>query len=109
MTGKEKQDTAGEIGDRVVSFRAAAARREERAASAGPNADDLRKFQTTAEADDYSHRMTMNVAGLAVVTLLILAGIWIADSLATMRKNQDCVLMGRRGCTPVDAPTAQRW
>lgn len=106
MTGEEKRDAAGESGDRVVSFRAAAERRDMRAAKIQP--EDLRKFQTSAEADDYRHRMTMNAAGLAVVTLLILAAIWIADSLATMRKNQDCVLSGRRGCTPVEAPVT-RW
>ena len=28
--------------------------------------------------------------------------------MATMRKNQDCVLSGRRGCTPVEV-TKDRW
>ena len=28
--------------------------------------------------------------------------IWLADTMADMRRNQDCVLSGRRGCTPVE-------
>jgi hypothetical protein len=28
--------------------------------------------------------------------------------MAHMRKNQDCVLIGRPGCTPVDVPPRQR-
>jgi hypothetical protein len=39
---------------------------------------------------------------------LVIVGIWIADVMAQMRKNQDCVLMGRPGCTPVNAPPLQR-
>jgi hypothetical protein len=63
--------------------------------------DDLAKYTQSDEPDDYRHRMLMNVAGLVVVTLLIGVGWWLADTIATMRKNQDCVLAGRRGCTPV--------
>ena len=64
--------------------------------------DDLSQYERSDEPDDYRHRMVMNVAALVVVALLIGAGLWIADTMATMRKNQDCVLSGRRGCTPVE-------
>jgi hypothetical protein len=64
--------------------------------------DDLAKYEQSDEPDDYRHRMVMNVAGLVVVVLLIGIGWWLADTMATMRKNQDCVLSGRRGCTPVE-------
>lgn len=109
--GKEQQEYTSADGGAVLSFEAAAARRaqRERAGADGPS-DDLKKFQQPgSEADDYRHRMKTNVAGFAVVTLLILAGIWIADSLAAMRKHQECTLMGRRGCAPVDVPIVQRW
>ena len=66
--------------------------------------ENLDKYQRTDEADDYRHRMAMNVAGFAAVALLALAGIWLADRLADMRKNQDCVLSGRRNCAPMEAP-----
>lgn len=53
--------------------------------------------------------MLTNVLALAFLVLLVIGGIWIADTMAAMRKNQDCVLSGRRGCTPVEAPPLQRW
>jgi hypothetical protein len=39
---------------------------------------------------------------------LIVTGIWIADVMAHMRKDQDCVLIGRSGCTRVDVPPQTR-
>jgi hypothetical protein len=64
--------------------------------------EDLAKYERTDEADDYRHRMMVNLAGLATVVLLALAGVWLADHLATMRKTQDCVLSGRRNCAGVE-------
>src|SRR5262249_47978830 len=62
------------------------------------------------EEDDYRHRMLMNGAALLVVLVLAVVGIWIANTMAEMRKNQDCVLSGRRGCTPVTvAPAPREW
>jgi hypothetical protein len=69
---------------------------------------DLQKFEKSHEDDDYRHRMTTNVAAVAFTLLLIFTALWIADTLANMRKNQDCVLLGRRGCTSVDAPVQPR-
>jgi hypothetical protein len=48
--------------------------------------------------------MVMNGVALVIVTALIGAGLWLATTMADMRKNQDCVLSGRAGCTPVDIP-----
>ena len=53
--------------------------------------------------------MIVNVAAFVIAVLLILAGVWLATTMAQMRKNQDCVLSGRRGCTPVEAPPATRF
>ena len=69
---------------------------------------DLREFEHGDERDDYRHRMIANAVALMFVVLLVGAGIWIADIMAAMRKNQDCVLMGRRGCTPVEVPVTDR-
>ena len=74
-----------------------------------PPSDDLRKFEQSEPEDDYRHRMIINVIGLAVTILLVIAGIWMADKIAEMSKNQDCVLAGRRNCTPIDAPPIQRY
>jgi hypothetical protein len=70
--------------------------------------DDLSQYERSDEPDDYRHRMWMNAAAVVFVALLIGAGIWIADTMAAMRKNQDCVLSGRRGCTPVEVKH-DRW
>jgi hypothetical protein len=74
-----------------------------------PEDKDLRAFEKSGEPDDYRHRMMANLAGFAVVLVLIGAGLWLADTMASMRKNQDCVLSGRRGCTPVDVTVQPRW
>ena len=66
---------------------------------------DLDKFERPEGEDDYRHRMIMNMMAAAVVILLIAAGIWIANSIAMLRKNQDCVLSGKRNCNPpVEVP-----
>jgi hypothetical protein len=64
--------------------------------------DDLAKFERGSEADDYRHRMIMNVAAVVVVALLIAAGLWLADTMAALRKNQDCMFSGRRNCAPIE-------
>ena len=70
----------------------------------GPPVDDLAKYERSDDGDDYRHRMITNVIALLFTILLVIGGIWIASTMAEMRKNQDCVLSGRRGCTPVDVP-----
>ena len=70
-----------------------------------PLVPDLSKFEETPEQpDDFRHRMLMNALGLVVTVLLIGGGIWIADVMATMRKDQDCVLMGRPNCAHINVP-----
>ena len=71
--------------------------------------EGLEKYEREPESrDDYRHRMLMNGLAFVATIALVVAGIWIADVMAQMRKNQDCVLMGRPGCTPVNAPPQQR-
>ena len=61
-----------------------------------PPVSDLKEYERRPdEPDDYRHRMIMNGLAFAVTVVLIVAGIWIADVMAHMRKNQDCVLIGR--------------
>jgi hypothetical protein len=70
-----------------------------------PLVPDLRKFEETPEGpDDFKHRMLMNGLGLVVTVLLIVGGVWIADVMAHMRKDQDCVLMGRPNCAHINIP-----
>jgi hypothetical protein len=67
---------------------------------------DLEQFERAGGEDDYRHRMIMNGAALLATATLIGAGIWIADTMAQMRKNQDCVLSGKKNCTPIKVPVA---
>ena len=53
------------------------------------------------EPDDFRHRMLANVAALAFTVALTAIGIWLAVSIADLRKTQDCVLMGRRDCARI--------
>jgi len=73
-----------------------------------PAVEDLTKYERDESSDDYRHRMIVNVVAFVFVIALIVAGLWLADTMAAMRKNQDCVLSGRRGCTPVEV-TKDRW
>lgn len=74
-----------------------------------PPVPDLGKYERGPdEPDDYRHRMLMNGLGLLATIALIVVGLWIADVMAQMRKNRDCVLTGRPGCTPVEAPVRER-
>jgi len=79
-----------------------------RPAPSEPDPPDLSQYEHGGDDDDYRHRMLTNVAALAFVALLVVGGVWIANTIAQMRKNQDCVLSGRRGCTPVEIPSADR-
>ena len=67
---------------------------------------DLSRFERDGEPDDFRHRMLANVAALAFTIALTAIGIWLAMSIADLRKNQDCVLMGRRDCAQISTPRA---
>lgn len=71
--------------------------------------EDIGKYERGRGDDDYRHRMIMNVLALAACVLLVVVGIWLANTMAQMRKNQDCVLSGRRDCANVHVPAGGRW
>jgi hypothetical protein len=67
--------------------------------------DDLSRYERNRdEPDDFRHRMLANIAAFAFTVALTAIGIWLAMSIADLRKTQDCVLMGRRDCAPISAP-----
>jgi len=104
--------TPRETESRVLPFRprgALFARPVLRPPAVPDTVPDLEKYERAPdEPDDFRHRMLMNGLGLAVTVALVGAGIWIADVMAHMRKDQDCVLSGRPGCTHVDVPVRPR-
>ena len=70
-----------------------------------PEPLDLSRYeQPRAEPDDYRHRMLANIAALAFTIALTAIGIWLAVSIADLRRTQDCVLMGRRDCVKITTP-----
>jgi hypothetical protein len=86
---------------RVVKFRRGPARAHP-APIGLPPVKDLAKFEHGDEVDDYRHRMIVNAAAFLFVTALIGAGIWLADTMAAMRRNQDCVLAGHHNCAAIE-------
>ncbi len=68
--------------------------------------DHLAQYEQDQEKEDenvnYPHRMLMNVIAVAVVTVLIGVGVWLADTIADMERDQDCVLQGRQNCAPIE-------
>jgi hypothetical protein len=64
--------------------------------------NDLSRYQQSRDdPDDFRHRMLANVAAFAFTVALTAVGIWLAMSIADLRKTQDCVLMGRRDCARI--------
>jgi hypothetical protein len=70
--------------------------------------DDLARYEEEDAHIDYRQRMIMNVMAVAVVTLLVGAGVWIADTIANMEKIQDCAMQGRQNCAPIEVPTLKK-
>ena len=68
--------------------------------------EGLGKYASTGEPDNYRQRMINNGLGLAACIVLVIIGVWIANTMAEMRRNQDCVLSGRRDCTRIVVPSA---
>jgi|SRR5690242_14512027 hypothetical protein len=99
----DREPSPSENEPRVVQFRRGSVR-----STAPSPVEDLAKYERNEGADDYRHRMVVNFAAFFVVVALIGIGLWLADTMAAMRKNQDCVLSGRRGCTPVET-SKDRW
>ncbi|MGD9922873.1 MAG: hypothetical protein AB7V13_15760 [Pseudorhodoplanes sp.] len=69
---------------------------------------DLEHYAHGEEPDDFRHRMAVNAIAFLFVAVLVIAGVWLADTLVAMRKTQDCILSGKRACAPVDAPRPVR-
>jgi hypothetical protein len=82
----------------------------------------IRLFRTDPAADIWNTDMTtedkpetarerMTITAVIVVFLVVLVGggIWLANSLVTLRKNQDCALSGRKNCADISVPARERW
>jgi hypothetical protein len=67
---------------------------------------DLSRYERPREEpDDFRHRILANIAAFAFTAALTAIGIWLAMSIADLRRTQDCVLMGRRDCVRINTPS----
>jgi hypothetical protein len=69
---------------------------------------DLAKYERAPGVEDYRQRMIINAVGLVFIVMLTAAGIWLANTISTMQKNEDCFLSGRRNCAPIDVRALDR-
>jgi len=71
-----------------------------------PEPYDLSRYERDRdEPDDFRHRMLANIAAFAFTIALTAVGIWLAVSIADLRRTQDCVLMGLRDCVHLSSPS----
>jgi hypothetical protein len=98
------QQSSSDDDGRVVNFRSG----RPVAKPPGPPVEDLAKYQGKESKEEYRERMMVNVVAFAFIVALVGAGLWLADTMATIRKNEDCVSSGRRNCVPIEV-NKQRW
>src|SRR3979411_3016186 len=92
--------TGASDGDqRVSAFRPRPSTDAARPPISRPN--DLSGYERSREPDDYRHRMVVNAAAGLFTIALIGFGIWLAMSIADLRKTTDCLLVGRRDCAVI--------
>ena len=68
--------------------------------------EDIGKYARSEEPDNYRQRMINNGLAFAACIVLVAIGVWLATAIAEMRRNQDCVLSGRRNCAQLNVPPA---
>jgi hypothetical protein len=114
---KTQRPIASEEEHRVLEFRPRhsvhpAGRQTElgkraRQVEAGQEPNDLSRYERAREEpDDFRHRMLANVAAFAFTVALTAIGIWLAMSIADLRRTQDCVLLGRHDCVHISLPNS---
>jgi hypothetical protein len=108
---KTQSPIAAEDDHRVVPFRPRSTLQRRTVAGGGPPVPlhrreeaqpdilDLSRYERPREQpDDFRHRILANIAAIAFTVALTAIGIWLAMSIADLRKTQDCLLTGRRDC-----------
>ncbi|MGE0418874.1 MAG: hypothetical protein AB7O80_18885 [Acetobacteraceae bacterium] len=57
------------------------------------------------EQQEDANRQTASLAGVAVILLLLIAGLYLVQNLRTKSLIEDCLMAGRRNCDAVAAST----
>ena len=110
-----EQPHQNETRGRVLMFRPRASSRSRwNQHPAGPLAHDqtviadLTKYEHSEDTDDFHHRMVTNAIAFVFILILTATGVWLADTISVMWKDQDCLLSGRRNCAPIDVHARNR-
>jgi hypothetical protein len=64
---------------------------------------------TDDEEESGRERMVVNMVIVMFLAVLIGGGLWLANAMVGLRKNQDCVLSGRKNCADIAVPARERW
>ena len=56
------------------------------------------QLRLDAEADETANRQTNSLAGVVIILLLLIAGLFLVQTLRTKALIEDCLLSGRRNC-----------
>jgi hypothetical protein len=106
---KSREPRLDEERGRVVQFRPRIPRARNDNVRPNPQkrspVEDVGKYARGGEDDNYRHRMVNNLLAFLVLGLIVYCGIWLANTMAQMRRDQDCVLTGRTNCAPIKIPT----
>jgi hypothetical protein len=70
-----------------------------------PPVEDVGKY-ARSEPDNYRQRMINNGLAFTFCVVLVVIGVWLANTIAEMRRSQDCVLSGRRNCAQLNVSPA---
>ena len=57
-----------------------------------------RPLHIAADMEDVANRRTASLAGVAVILLLLVVGLFLVQTLRTKALIEDCLLSGRRNC-----------
>jgi hypothetical protein len=61
--------------------------------------------QRAAERD----RTRTNLIVFAVAIAVVIAGVWLVNTMVDMRRRQECAESGRHNCAPIDVPDRRTW
>lgn len=50
----------------------------------------------------------MNLIALTILILLVGLGVWIANTIGDLQREQDCLMQGRSNCVPIEIPIAMQ-
>jgi hypothetical protein len=63
-----------------------------------------RPLHVALETEDAANRQTASLAGVAVILLLLVAGLFLVQTLRSNALIEDCLLSGRRNCDSFVTP-----